>query len=63
MSLDKFYSLKSFLIFSQIGVVESIGDGIVNIKGLRDVANGEMISFSTGDKKIPGLVLNLEFKK
>jgi len=61
--IEKFYSLKSFLIFSQIGVVESIGDGIVNIKGLRDVANGEMISFSIGDKKIPGLVLNLEFKK
>jgi len=28
--------------FTNIGIVESVGDGIVNILGLQNVANGEM---------------------
>jgi F0F1-type ATP synthase alpha subunit len=29
--------------FKNIGIVESVGDGIVNILGLQNVANGEMV--------------------
>lgn len=33
-------------LLHHIGSVESISDGIVSIKGLSDVANGEVIGFS-----------------
>lgn len=50
--------------FKDIGIVESIGDGIVSIKGLTNVANGEMILFCIKAKqKEQGLVLNLEKSK
>jgi len=55
------YSLKS--IFRNMGIVISIADGIVNIQGLNNVANGEMVSFCVGNKQITGLVLNLESTK
>jgi F-type H+-transporting ATPase subunit alpha len=48
---------------SEVGIVESIGDGIVNIIGLNHVANGETISFRVQGIEIPGLVLNLETSK
>jgi len=47
--------------FKHLGMVDSIGDGIVNIKGLDQVANGEMVFFHVeGNQTIPGLILNLE---
>jgi F0F1-type ATP synthase alpha subunit len=33
----------SNIFYSDIGVVESIGDGIINILGLQNAANGEMV--------------------
>jgi len=48
------------LFFNDIGLVETVSDGIVNILGLAKVANGEMINFCIGNIKIYGLVLNLE---
>jgi F-type H+-transporting ATPase subunit alpha len=50
------------IYFADIGVVEAIGDGIVTIVGLDNVANGEMISFCANDTVVYGLVLNLEEK-
>lgn len=49
--------------FQHIGVVESISDGIVSIKGLKNVANGEMIAFFVNNLEIIGLVLNLEITR
>jgi F0F1-type ATP synthase alpha subunit len=50
--------------FKNIGIVESVGDGIVNILGLQNVANGEMVEIciSTtlkGANTQKALVLNL----
>ena len=50
--------------FKNIGIVESVGDGIINILGLQNAANGEMveISISTLSSKIKtqkALILNL----
>lgn len=50
--------------FNNIGVVESVGDGIVNILGLKNAVNGEMVEIymSTninGIKSQKALVLNL----
>lgn len=50
--------------FKNIGIVESVGDGIVNILGLQNVANGEMVEIiiSTnlaGLNSQKALVLNL----
>ena len=45
--------------WAQIGIVNSIGDGIITIVGLQEVFNGEQIIFFLGNKKVPGLVLNL----
>jgi len=50
--------------FKNIGVVESSGDGIVNILGLQNAANGEMVDIiightSEGPKIAKALVLNL----
>jgi F0F1-type ATP synthase alpha subunit len=50
--------------FNSIGIVESVGDGIVNILGLQNAANGEMIEIciSTnlqGVNSQKALVLNL----
>jgi len=39
--------------------VSSIADGIITIVGLQRVFNGEQIVFFLGNKRIPGLVLNL----
>jgi F-type H+-transporting ATPase subunit alpha len=44
-----------------MGVIISISDGIVGIKGLSDVCYGEMITFCNTPNKVVGLVLNLEF--
>lgn len=47
-----------------VGVVVSVADGIVGVKGLADVCYGEMVTFC-GDinVKLIGLVLNLEVQK
>jgi F-type H+-transporting ATPase subunit alpha len=50
--------------YKDIGVVESIGDGIVSIKGLANVANGEIVQYCIKPKVLEqGLVLNLEKNK
>jgi len=46
-----------------IGIVDSIADGIVSINGLNDVAFGETVIFCMGNKKPVGLVLNLDINK
>src|ERR1700712_1863431 len=40
-------------------MVSSVADGIIQLVGLKDVSNGEQIIFFLGQKRIPGLVLNL----
>jgi F-type H+-transporting ATPase subunit alpha len=55
--------LESDEFFLDIGIVVSISDGIVGIIGLENVANGEVIEFLAGSKKIAGMVLNLEPQK
>ena len=50
--------------FNNIGIVESVGDGIINILGLQNAVNGEMVEIciSTdikGRKIVKALVLNL----
>jgi F-type H+-transporting ATPase subunit alpha len=55
--------LNDIVDYQDVGIVESIGDGIVSIKGMDDVANGEMVSFQAGKRTISGLILNLEFSK
>lgn len=54
---------KHAIFYKDIGIVDSIGDGIVIIKGLTSVANGEMISFCIGNSQIAGLVLNLSMDR
>ena len=41
MFIIKMFFSRPFL--NNIGIVESVGDGIVNILGLQNVANGEMV--------------------
>jgi F-type H+-transporting ATPase subunit alpha len=50
-------------LFLDLGIVVSISDGIVGISGLDNVANGEVIEFLAGSKRIVGMVLNLEPEK
>jgi F0F1-type ATP synthase alpha subunit len=50
--------------FKNIGIVESVGDGIVNILGLQNVANGEMVEIYInttlkGPQAQKALILNL----
>jgi len=52
--------LDSTNLFLDLGIVTSISDGIVGIKGLDNVANGEVIEFLAGKKRVVGMVLNLE---
>jgi len=51
--------LKNKILFKDIGIVESISDGIVNIKGLNNVTNGEMVIFCANNY-ITGIILNLD---
>lgn len=53
-------NLESDNLFLDLGIVISISDGIVGISGLDNVANGEVIEFVAGSKRIVGMVLNLE---
>lgn len=47
-----------------VGIVISVADGIVGVKGLADVCYGEMVTFcGTADSRVIGLVLNLESQK
>jgi len=53
--------------FNKIGVVESVSDGIVNILGLKNAVNGEMVEICMvttlkGKKTQKALVLNLGSK-
>jgi len=51
--------LQNKALFKDIGIVETISDGIVNIKGLNNVANGEMVIFCA-NINIIGIILNLD---
>lgn len=51
-------------LFKDIGIVDSVGDGIVNILGLQNATNGEMVEICTSSvnssiKNQKALVLNL----
>jgi F0F1-type ATP synthase, alpha subunit len=46
-----------------LGLVISVSDGIVGIKGLDNVANGEVIDFLTEGKKVAGMVWTLNLTK
>jgi len=41
---ENFFSRK---FFKDLGIVESVGDGIINILGLQKAANGEMVEICT----------------
>jgi F0F1-type ATP synthase alpha subunit len=46
--------------FKNIGIVESVGDGIINILGLQNAANGEMVEIIVPSSKAQkALILNL----
>jgi F0F1-type ATP synthase alpha subunit len=45
--------------FKDLGIVESVGDGIINILGLQKAANGEMVEICASEKNQKGLILNL----
>ena len=45
--------------FKDLGIVESVGDGIINILGLQKAANGEMVEICTSEMNQKGLILNL----
>ena len=50
--------------FNNIGIVESVGDGIINILGLQNAVNGEMVEICIsndlkGRQIVKALVLNL----
>lgn len=47
------------LIWSKLGVVSAVADGIITVSGLAGVSNGEEIIFYAEGEQIPGLVLNL----
>ena len=51
-----FFSRK---FFKDLGIVESLGDGIINILGLQKAANGEMVEICTSERNQKGLILNL----
>jgi F0F1-type ATP synthase alpha subunit len=51
-----FFSRK---FFKDLGIVESVGDGIINILGLQKAANGEMVEICTSEINQKGLILNL----
>jgi len=51
-----FFSRK---FFKNLGIVESVGDGIINILGLQKAANGEMVEICASEKNQKGLILNL----
>lgn len=55
-SNTNFFSRK---FFKDLGIVESVGDGIINILGLQKAANGEMVEICTSEKNQKGLILNL----
>ena len=65
---------KKSSIFSEVGYVNSIADGIARVTGLKNVQAGEMVMFGTLDvsltsenktvkinNNIKGMVLNLEY--
>jgi len=51
-----FFSRK---FFKDLGIVESVGDGIINMLGLQKAANGEMVEICTSEQNQKGLILNL----
>lgn len=51
---------KMHRLFKDVGYVLSVGDGIVGITGLRNVAYGEMVEILTINGPIVCLVLNIE---
>lgn len=57
-------TIASIDLLRNVGVVISVADGIVGIKGLIDVCYGEMVTFSGfSEDLITGMVLNLETER
>ncbi|MEX0769140.1 MAG: alternate F1F0 ATPase, F1 subunit alpha [Balneolaceae bacterium] len=56
-SLDRALDKKINLHLREFGIVTSVGEGFVRIKGLPDAGTDELVYFSNG---IPGLVYNLD---
>jgi F0F1-type ATP synthase alpha subunit len=54
---EKIFFSRNF--FKDLGIVESVGDGIINILGLQKAANGEMVEICTNEANQKGLILNL----
>lgn len=58
------FTTTSIGLLRNVGVVISVADGIVGIKGLLDVCYGEMVMFSGfSEDHITGMVLNLEAER
>ena len=55
---EKIGNIELTPVSSEIGVVESVQDGILKVSGLKGVMSSELVLIGT--KKIKGLVLNLE---
>jgi F-type H+-transporting ATPase subunit alpha len=55
---EKIGDVKLTPVESQVGIVESIQDGILKVSGMRGVMSSELVLI--GKNKIKGLVLNLE---
>jgi F-type H+-transporting ATPase subunit alpha len=51
---------KKLSVFSTLGIVIGVTDGIVTIKGMAEVAYGEMVTVIAQEKRISCLVLNVE---
>jgi F-type H+-transporting ATPase subunit alpha len=50
--------------YEEVGIVSEVGDGIVTISGLANVAFGEMIEIIIpGSQNVVGIILNIEFAK
>jgi len=62
-TLDSLFKVKGENFFQDIGMVDSIADGIVNITGLNNVAFGETVIFCLGNAQPVGLILNLDINK
>ena len=57
VQINKVFFSRKF--FKDLGIVESVGDGIINILGLQKAANGEMVEICASEKNQKGLILNL----
>jgi len=55
--------IRDYAAFKNVGIVTGIGDGIVNIIGISNVAYNETIDILTNEGSVTCLILNVESKK